>query len=221
MLALTDYKAVIFDLDGTLVDSMWIWKDIDIAYLEKHGHQMPRDLQRAIEGMSPDEVAVYFKKQFDIKDDIATIKAEWYDMARDYYANRIALKTGARQLLEYLHDKNIKMAIATSNLRGLAELVIAKHAIADYFSVFRTAAEVGSGKHSPDIFLRVADELGVAATDCLVFEDTTVGASGARQAGMAVIAIADPLSKPYEAELRALSLDYLPDFRPLLNEEKL
>ncbi len=88
-------KAVIFDLDGTLVDSMWIWKDIDIEYLKKHGLELPPDLQKAIEGMSFTETAVYFKERFCLPDPVEAIKAEWVAMAEDYYTRRIDLKPGA------------------------------------------------------------------------------------------------------------------------------
>ncbi len=80
---LSNIKAIIFDLDGTLVDSMWIWKQVDIDYLEKHGHPLPDDLQKDIEGMSFTETAQYFKNRFNIEDDIDDIKAEWNAMALD------------------------------------------------------------------------------------------------------------------------------------------
>ncbi len=216
MIDLTDYKAVIFDLDGTLIDSMWIWYDIDVAYLKRHGHRTPAGLQRAIEGMSPDEVAVYFKRQFGIADSVAAIKDEWFEMARDYYANQIGLKKGARQLLEQLRQGNVKIALATSNWRELTELVLAANGVADYFTVLRTAADFGRGKNHTDIFVGVAAELGVAPAECLVFEDTTVAAATARRAGMDVIAIADVQSKLYRAELTELALHYLEDFTVLL-----
>ncbi|PID79443.1 MAG: HAD family hydrolase [Clostridiales bacterium] len=213
---LKKYHAVIFDLDGTLVDSMWIWKDIDIEYLLKHNCQFPANLQSEIEGMSTTEVALYFKERFNIKDDVAAIKAEWLDMARDYYASRIGLKKGVRSFLEKLVGENIKMAIGTSNFKDLATLVLQSNQIDHYFGTLRTACEFERGKPHPDIFLGVAAELDVKPQHCLVFEDTRAGVQAARSAGMDVIAIADDLSRPYRAELAREALYYLEDFTPLL-----
>ncbi len=212
MFDVSKYQAVIFDLDGTLVDSMWIWKDIDIEYLQKYNYKMPQNLQREIEGMSTTEVAIYFKEKFLIEDEIEVIQAEWLNMAHDYYATRIGLKKGARELLAYLKKCDIKIGIGTSNFRDLAELSLAKNGIADYFTSLRTACEFERGKPFPDVFLGVANDLDVAPQNCLVFEDTSAGIIAAKRAGMDVIAIADDLSKPYEAELRAEALYYLDDF---------
>lgn len=74
-------KAVIFDLDGTLVDSMWMWEDIDIEYLGRYGLSCPEDLQKAIEGMSFTETAVYFKERFGLPDSIEEIKEAWIAMS--------------------------------------------------------------------------------------------------------------------------------------------
>ena len=85
---LNNIRAVLFDLDGTLVDSMWMWKDIDIEYLGSRHLPLPEDLQRSIEGMSLTETAVYFKKRFALPDDLEEIKKEWMDMAREKYRSQ-------------------------------------------------------------------------------------------------------------------------------------
>ena len=98
---LKDIQAVIFDLDGSLVDSMWIWKDIDIEYLGRFGIPLPENLQAEIEGMSFSETAVFFKERFGIPDDLDVIKAEWNRMACDKYRYEVPYKAGARAFLAF------------------------------------------------------------------------------------------------------------------------
>ena len=92
---LRNINAVLFDLDGSLVDSMWIWKDIDREYLGRFNIPLPEDLQSSIEGMSFSETAVYFKEHFPIPDSIEQMKSDWTQMARDKYLHEVPLKNGA------------------------------------------------------------------------------------------------------------------------------
>lgn len=205
-------KAVIFDLDGTLVDSMWIWKQIDVDYLGKRGFDLPENLQKEIEGMSFTETAEYFKYRFQIEDSIEEIKIEWRQMADGFYLNKIPLKPGTGSLLTYLKMSGIKMGIGTSNARSLAEMVLKRHSIIGYFDSIRTSCEVKKGKPEPDVFLKVAEDLGVEPQECLVFEDTYAGVLAAKRAGMKVIAVADELSFPYKDEICALADRYIIGF---------
>lgn len=192
---LKDIDAVIFDLDGTLVDSMWMWKSIDIEYLGKFGIAFPEDLQRCIEGMSFSETAIYFKKRFGLKDSLDQIKSDWNAMAWDKYLNEVPLKEGVPELLEYLKLNNIPAGIATSNSKELVELIIEKHGIGDYFASIRTSCEVAKGKPSPDIYLLVAKDLNVEPSRCLVFEDVLQGIMAGKNAAMRVCAVYDEFSE--------------------------
>ena len=202
---LTQTEAVIFDLDGTLVDSMWIWKQIDIDYLKRHGKELPETLQQEIEGMSFTETAVHFKERFDIPDDIETIKEEWNRMAADLYANEIRLKEGAGRLVRSLKRQGLRLGIGTSNFRALAESVLVSNGIHGCFDVIRTSCEVPRGKPHPDIYLKVAEELGTAPERCLVFEDTYAGILAAKRAGMKACAVYDDYSKTRWEDLVALA----------------
>lgn len=191
---LKDIDAAIFDLDGTLVDSMWIWKSIDIEYLARFGLEFPPDLQECVEGMSFSETAIYFKERFNLSDSLDQIKSDWNKMAWDKYLNEVPLKEGVIELLEYLKDNNIPMGIATSNSKELVDLVIDKHNIKEYFSSVRTSCEVDKGKPSPDIYLLVATDLLVEPERCLVFEDVIQGVMAGKNANMKVCAVYDESS---------------------------
>ncbi len=213
---LTNIKAVIFDLDGTLVDSMWIWKDIDIEYLKQHGYDLPDTLQKDIEGMSTTETAQYFKDKFNIPHDIDDIKKEWIHMAHDYYASKIPMKKGATEFIEYLVSKGIKIGIGTSNFRDLAELVLKAHDNLKYVDTLRTSCEVPKGKPSPDVFLKVAEDLRVTPSECLVFEDTHAGVIAGQRAGMRVVAVYDDLSAKYADEIKKDADHYILDYQEVL-----
>ncbi|WP_427339484.1 HAD family hydrolase [Caloranaerobacter sp. DY30410] len=208
-------KAVIFDLDGTIVDSMWIWEQIDIDFLAKRGIKLPNDLQKAIEGMSFTETAIYFKNRFNLKESIEEIKEEWNAMAYDFYKNRVPLKKGVKEFIEYLKQKGIKLGIGTSNSRELAIEVLKTHNILHYFDTIRTSCEVEKGKPHPDVFLKVAEDLKVDPKDCLVFEDTYAGVLAAKRAGMKVFAVADEFSFPYKNEICSLADKYIEDFKEI------
>ncbi len=213
-------KAVIFDLDGTLVDSMWMWKEIDIEYLAGFGYACPDDLQRTIEGMSFSETAVYFKERFQIPDSLDEIKAAWTRMSLEKYRNEVPLKPGAKEFLDYLKSSHMKAGIATSNGRILVDTVLESLNIRDYFQAVSTACEVAAGKPAPDIYLKVAGLLGVAPKDCAVFEDVPAGIMAGKNAGMTVYAVEDPFSRHLREEKKRLADYFIEDFFELLNGVK-
>lgn len=208
-------KAVIFDLDGTLVDSMWMWRDIDIEFLGKYGIEFPENLQGEIEGMSFSETAVYFKDRFQLNRSLEEIKEEWNQMAWDKYRSEVPFKEGALELLGYLKEKQIKAGIATSNSRELVELVIGKHKAWEYFYSIRTSCEVEKGKPAPDIYHLVARDLKVSGDDCLVFEDVIQGIMAGKNAGMKVCAVYDFYSREDTAKKQELADYYIESFKEL------
>ena len=209
---LKDIQAVLFDLDGTLVDSMWVWRDIDIAYLGKFGLTLPESLQAEIEGKSFTETAVYIKERFDIPDSIEEMKAAWNRMAFDKYTHEVPLKKGAREFLNHCKEKGIRLGIATSNSRELVDNIIRVHGLSDYFTGVVTGCEVERGKPSPDVYLEAARRCGVEPSACLVFEDIIPGIMAGRAAGMKVCAVEDDYSLPQEMEKRRLADYYIKDY---------
>ena len=167
---LKNINAVLFDLDGSLVDSMWIWKDIDREYLGRFNIPLPEDLQSSIEGMSFSETAVYFKEHFPIPDSIEQMKSDWTQMARDKYLHEVPLKNGADRFITYCANHDIRLGIATSNERSLVEGVLQSLGVSRYFTCIVTGCEVKRGKPSPDVYLEAARQCGVAPESCLVFE---------------------------------------------------
>ncbi len=209
---LENKKAVIFDLDGSLVDSMWMWREIDIEYLGRFGIPLPEDLQSKIEGMSFSETAIYFKEHFQIPDSVEKMKADWNQMAWDKYMNEVPLKPGIPEFLKGCKEHGIKLGIATSNSRELVENIAKVHNLHDYFSCIMTGCDVDKGKPAPDIYLAVAKQLQVPSSQCLVFEDIVPGILAGKRAGMEVCAVEDAYSVHARAEKKALSDYYIEDY---------
>lgn len=213
---LDDVDAVIFDLDGSLVDSMWVWQTIDIEYLNRFGIKPPPDLHHLIGGRSFHETAVYFKELFQIPDEPEQIKADWNRMAWDKYSREVPLKKGAGAFITFCRENRLKLGIATSNSRELVENVIAAHGLNGSFDCIMTSREITKGKPAPDIYLAAADALGVVPERCLVFEDIIPGIQAGKAAGMKVCAVFDDASVSQDAEKRELADYYIHDFQELL-----
>jgi HAD superfamily hydrolase (TIGR01509 family) len=213
---LKNIKAVLFDLDGTLVDSMGLWREVDIEYLESKGCSMPEGLQQDIEGLSMRETAVYFKKRFGMKDSIDEMMETWNDMARIEYEEKVPMKPGCRAFLEKLRSIPVKTAIVTSNSRELVEAVYKNHPFADFIDLVVTANEVEHGKPFPDVYLKAAEKLGIHPEDCLVFEDIIAGIQAGQSAGMKVCTIYDDYSADVDDEKRELADYYIKDYFELV-----
>lgn len=216
---LNNIEAVIFDLDGTLVDSMWMWREIDVEYLSQFDIEVPSDLQQAVEGMSFSETAQYFKERFNLPDPVEVIKMEWNKMAWDKYGNEVPLKKGVIEFLEELRSRGIKTGIATSNSKELVEHVLKSLNITEYFDSVRTSCEAKKGKPAPDIYLLVADDLQVDPKDCLVFEDLALGIMAGKGAGMRVCTVFDPYSEDDRDRKRKLADYYIDTYFDIFEDK--
>jgi len=213
---LTNIDAVLFDLDGSLVDSMWLWRDIDIEYLGRHGIALPDGLQTEIEGMSFSETAVYFKERFHLPETLDEIKSDWNQMAWDKYTHQVPLKAGAKEFAAYCRQNEIRLGIATSNSRELVENVLQVHGILDYFDGIVTGCEVEKGKPAPDVYLAAARLCHARPERCLVFEDIVPGILAGKAAGMRVCAVDDDYSRYQEHDKKRLSDYYIKDYLEIM-----
>ena len=216
-----DIDAAIFDLDGTLIDSMWMWRKIDEEFLGQFGCPVPDDYQKAIEGMSFTETAEYTKQRFRfLPFSVEQLKTIWNQMAYEKYAHEVTTKPGLLSYLKFLKERGIKTGIATSNSRELAEAALHGLDIYKYFDSIRTSCEVEHGKPAPDIYLLVAKDLEARPEKCLVFEDVPAGLIAGNGAGMTTCAVADQFSAHMEQEKRELAQRWVNDYRELLPASK-
>ncbi len=188
-------QACIFDLDGTLLDSMHIWADVDAGFLQQRGLKVPKDYTETITPMSLDEAAAYTIKRFELKESVEELKDEWSHMVLEAYTHTVELKPYAREYLHYLKDHGTSLAVATSLPKALYEPVLAKNDLSHLFDAFCSTEEVKVGKRQPDVFLLAAQRLSMSATQCTVYEDLLEAIVSAKQVGMTTYAVYDDSSK--------------------------
>ncbi len=214
---LSNIEAVIFDLDGTLVDSNGIWEDIDKEFMAVRGLSMPENMADLIDGMSYKQVAHWFKEYFNLAETPEELMDIWNDMALKQYENDILPKKGAVEFMEYLSNKNIKISIASSNALPMINAVLKKHNMDKFVDVIITSDELGTGKDNPTVYLEAAKRLNVDPEKCMVFEDIVPGIEACNSVNMKTCAIYDShyYSDDYEKEKERIADIYIRDFTEL------
>jgi len=210
-----DYKGVIFDLDGTLVDSMHIWKKIDIDFLAKRNIVVPDDYMEAISHLGAYDTALYTINRFNLSDTPEALIKEWIDMAIAMYST-VKLKDGVNEYMKFLKDNGIKIAIATATEPEIVDAAISKRGFADYIDCIVTIADVSKGKSHPDIYLKCASLLGINPGNCIVFEDILTAIKAAKSGGFKVVAMYDRVSTKNIEEIKKFSDGFIYDFKEMI-----
>ena len=214
--------AYIFDLDGTILDSMGVWHDIDIEFLRKRGFDVPDDYVSTIAAMTLSEAAHYTIERFRLKENATEIVTEWLKMAAYAYSRTVKLKPYAKEYLLALHKSGVKLAVATSAKPELYEPALFNHGIYNLFHVICNADEVGSGKSKPDIFIHAARKLNISTSECIVFDDLLVAVKNAKSVGMKVYGVLDKASEDDWEQIKAIADGTIVNFMdaplPMLEE---
>lgn len=212
---LDNIKGVIFDMDGTLLDSMEVWKQIDLEFLGERGIIHPEGMEKEIEGMSFHETAVYFKDKFQLTETLEQIEEIWHNSAYVKYVSEIELKPCVREFLSELKRRKIKLGIATSNSRELTDACLEALGIKQMFDTIVTGSDVNHGKPDPEIYLTAAENMSLFPRNCLVFEDVVMGLLAGVSAGMRTCAVYDDFSKAYDEEKKKIADYYINSFEDL------
>ncbi len=204
-------KGAIFDVDGTLLDSMHIWDSIGEDYLRSLGYEPREKLNEKFKTMSLSQAAAYYRSEYGVALSVERICAEVNGRIENFYRNEASLKPGAAEFLKRLVQKDIKLAIATATDDYLVEAALRRCGVLGLFSGLFTCAMTGRGKTEPDIYRAAAARLGTRPRETLVFEDALYALKTARADGFPTAAVYDP-HEPGQKELRELADYYIEDF---------
>lgn len=187
----SEIRCAIFDLDGTILDSMDVWQEIDKEFLSKRKIEFSEDYTQAMKKLTYQEGARYTIERFSLREKPSEIMREWNEMALCAYRSRLKIKPGAKRFLQELRAKGIKTALATVSGAELYTAALKSNGIESYFDLTADISVVGRGKEYPDLYEYAAHHLGMRPDQCIVFEDTLHSLRGAKSGGFCTCAVYD------------------------------
>jgi len=210
-------KGAIFDLDGTLLDTMEKLGRVEIEYLIALGGVPRPGLAEILRTLSTAEVTQYFKSDYGIREPLDKIYHERNRLLEDYYFYEAEPKEGAGPVLESLRFHDVKMFVATATDRYLVEPAMERHGLTQYFERILTCSEENTSKSSPDIYLRAAELMGTEPGETIVVEDALYAMESAKKAGFPIIAIYDKSADDQAEEIEAISDHYFKSLVEMLD----
>ena len=209
-----DKRFAIFDMDGTLVDSMVYWKRLATEFLESKGvlEISPTVLER-IKPMTMTESAALFIKECELSGTDESVAEEMNAMMDEHYRRDIPLKPGVTVYLEALQRKGVAMCVASATAEELMDACLSRLGVAHYFSYLLSCETVGIGKNRPDVYWESAKRLGAESAEIAVYEDALYAAETAKNAGFYTVAVRDDSNQPHWENLTALADEAILDWQ--------
>ena len=207
---------LLFDLDGTLVDSSGIWVQIDLDFTARRGLPHTQEYHDFVAHTTAPTAAQYTKEYYGLQESVEEIMEEWFQQALYEYSHTIAPKPHVRTYLEQCRSRGERMAIITSSAPQLCRATLERNGLGDYFEALLFAQEIGLEKKDPALFETAAQILHLSPEKCTLYDDSPLACRGAKAAGLSVVGVYDAIFADAEDEMRAMCDHYIRDFSELI-----
>lgn len=213
------FKAAIFDLDGTLIDSTWVWDEMMKDFHKEYGIKSDLNYVNETVHMPPSEFVEFIKREHGLKESVFEIKSKIEKIAAKLYKTKVPLKKGVYKLLSLMKKNSIKMAVATSCFVELTEIILKKWKIYDMFSCFMYSEKLNTNKKTAYLYLAAAEKLNVPKEQCAVFEDILIPLKAVKEQCMGYFAVEDKRrDEEIKKELKLNADYYIKDFDEFIEE---
>jgi len=207
---------LLFDLDGTLIDSNGVWVDVDKIFLARRGAPYTREYYEGVAHTILSNCAIFTKEYLHLEESCEEIIAEWMELAADKYGTEVPLKPFVREYLDKCKAAGHRMAVFTACVPAHCQAAMEHLGLTPYFERVIYAEELGVDKKSPAIFRKVAESLGVKTRECVLFDDSLLACKAAKAAGMTVVGVADSFHPNIAVDMREICDQYISGFGDLL-----
>lgn len=206
-------KAAIFDVDGTLLDSMYLWEDAGEILLRNHNLEAPEDLRRQLGPLTLRQTAAYFNEHYHLHDTEEEMMEEICKLVEDAYFYQVPEKPYVREALQWFSEHRVALSILTASERYHVEAACERLGILKYFKKIYTCTELGLSKKEPALFAGVLRDMGVKPEEAVMFEDSLHALKTAAACGMITAAVADTYNREQTGKLRETADFFISDYR--------